>query len=201
MDGACPDPFQGGIVSSELTSIPPIIIGIPSTRPIFPGPSGPIVTAHTVVGSLHTSGGFIPAIVFTTIPPFIPGGSGPSTSVWNIPAIPVNFPAIRSQPHPPTVMHGNKIPTATSTIIGPARATLGSILPFMASLNLPDLAWLTNDPICHHPQWPPIPTKLPSDISKFEGKVGEDPQNHIMSFHLWCSSNSIVDNSVQLSLF
>ena len=46
-----------------------------------------------------------------------------------------------------------------------------------------------------------MPTKLPSDIPKFEGKVGECPQNHIMMFHLWCSSNSIVDDSIRLRLF
>ena len=46
-----------------------------------------------------------------------------------------------------------------------------------------------------------MPTKLPLDIPKFEGKAGEDPQNHIMSFHLWCSSNNIVDDSIQLRLF
>ena len=46
-----------------------------------------------------------------------------------------------------------------------------------------------------------MPTKLPLDISKFEGKVGECPQNHIMTFHLWCSSNNIVDDSIRLRLF
>jgi hypothetical protein len=46
-----------------------------------------------------------------------------------------------------------------------------------------------------------MPTKIPSDIAKFEGKVGDDPANHIMTFHLWCSSNSIMDNSVRLRLF
>ena len=73
MDGVHLDPFQGGIVSSGLMSIPPIITGIPSTSP-----SGPIVTAHIGVGSIPTSGGPIPATVVTTIPPFIPGCSGPS---------------------------------------------------------------------------------------------------------------------------
>ena len=46
-----------------------------------------------------------------------------------------------------------------------------------------------------------MPTKLPSDIPNFEGKARECPQNHIMTFHLWCSSNSIVDNSIMLRLF
>jgi hypothetical protein len=69
-------------------------------------------------------------------------------------------------------------------------------MPYLASLNIPDLTKLTNDPILHNPTWPAMPTKLPSDIPKFEGKVGDDPANHIMMFHLWCSSNNIMDDSV-----
>jgi len=46
-----------------------------------------------------------------------------------------------------------------------------------------------------------MPTKLPLDIPKFEGKAGDDPANHVMTFHLWFSSNNIMDDSVWLSLF
>jgi hypothetical protein len=46
-----------------------------------------------------------------------------------------------------------------------------------------------------------MPAKLPSEIPKFEGKAGEDPANHIMNFHLWCSSNNIMDDSIRLRLF
>jgi hypothetical protein len=60
-------------------------------------------------------------------------------------------------------------------------------MPYLASLNIPDLSKLTNHPVFHDPTWPTIPTKLPSDILMFEGKSGEDPANHIMTFHLWCS--------------
>jgi hypothetical protein len=74
-------------------------------------------------------------------------------------------------------------------------------LPFLATLDLPYLSWILNDPIRHSPQWPAIPAKLPSDIPKFDGKVGEDPNNHIMTFHLWCSSNSLMDDSIRLRLF
>jgi hypothetical protein len=74
-------------------------------------------------------------------------------------------------------------------------------MPYLGSLNIPDLTKLTNDPILHDPTWPTIPTKLPSDIPKIEGKVGDDPANHIMTFHLWCSSNNIMDDSVCLRLF
>ena len=71
----------------------------------------------------------------------------------------------------------------------------------MATLNLPYLSKLTNEPVRHILDWPLVPTKLPSDIAKFEGKDGEDPANHIMTFHLWCSSNSLMDDSIRLRLF
>ena len=74
-------------------------------------------------------------------------------------------------------------------------------LPFIATLDLPDLSRILNDPIHHSPQWPVIPTKLPSDIPKFNGKVGEDPNNHVMNFDLWCLSNSLMDDSIHLRLF
>jgi hypothetical protein len=60
---------------------------------------------------------------------------------------------------------------------------------------------ILNDLIRHSPQWPSIPAKLPSDIPKFDGKPGEDSNNHVMNFHLWCSSNSLMDESIRLRLF
>jgi hypothetical protein len=74
-------------------------------------------------------------------------------------------------------------------------------LPFLETLDLLDLSRLTNDPIFHSLVWPTILAKLPSDIPKFDGKSGEDPNNHVMTFHLWCSSNSLMDNSICLHLF
>ena len=74
-------------------------------------------------------------------------------------------------------------------------------LPFLANFDLPDLSKLINDPIQHNPSWLPILVKLPSDIPKFDGKQGDDPKNHVMTFHLWCSSNSLMDEFVQLWLF
>ena len=46
-----------------------------------------------------------------------------------------------------------------------------------------------------------MPIKLASDIPKFEAKPNEDPGDHVTTFHLWCSSNSLKDDSVQLRLF
>ena len=64
-----------------------------------------------------------------------------------------------------------------------------------------DVSKLTNDPILHNPYWPLVPIKVPGDCPKFEGKSGEDPQAHVMTYHLWCSSNSWVDDSIRLHLF
>jgi hypothetical protein len=74
-------------------------------------------------------------------------------------------------------------------------------LPFLAMLNLPDLSNLMNDPVHHDFPWPSVPTKLPSDIPKFEGRNGEDPGDQVATFHLWCSSNSLNNDFIQLRLF
>jgi hypothetical protein len=74
-------------------------------------------------------------------------------------------------------------------------------LPFLAMLSLLDLSKLMNEPVSHDPTWPPVPTKLPLDIPNFEGKNGEDPGDHVTTFHLWCSSNSLNHDSIRLRLF
>ena len=104
-------------------------------------------------------------------------------------------------PQVPPTMQVHYAPANPTTMAAPSHIKLGSNFHFMACLNLSDLSRLTNDPIRHQNFWPPMPTKLPSDIPKFEGKAGECPQNHIMMFHLLCSSNSIVDDSIRLRLF
>jgi hypothetical protein len=71
-------------------------------------------------------------------------------------------------------------------------------IPFLAMLNLPDSSKLMNDPVSHDPTWPHVPTKLPADIPKFEGKNGEDPSDHVTTFHLWCSSNYLNHDSIRL---
>jgi hypothetical protein len=69
-------------------------------------------------------------------------------------------------------------------------------LPFLETLHFPELARLLNGPICHNLHWPPMPTNLPSDIPKFKGKPNENPGDHVTTFHLWCSSNSLRDDSI-----
>ena len=62
-------------------------------------------------------------------------------------------------------------------------------LPFLSTLNLPDLSKLTNDLVSHDPTWLVVPSKISLDIAKFEGNNGEDPGEHVSTFHLWFSSN------------
>jgi hypothetical protein len=74
-------------------------------------------------------------------------------------------------------------------------------MPYLAFLNILYLTKLTNDPILHNPTWPTMPTKLPSNIPKFEVKPRDNIANHIMTFHLWFSSNNITYDSIRLRLF
>ena len=120
------------------------------------------------------------------LPPTTLGGIGPSAMV---------------PPQVPPVVQMHYAPANPTTIVAPSHINLGSNLLFMTRINLPHLDRLTNDPIRHQYFWPPMPTKLSSYIPKFEGKAGEYPQNHIMTFHLWCSSNKIIDDSIRLRLF
>jgi hypothetical protein len=73
--------------------------------------------------------------------------------------------------------------------------------PFLATLDLPYMSRILNDRILHSHYWPIIPTKLLSNIPKFDSREGEDMNNHVMTFHLWCSSNSLMDDSIRLRIF
>jgi hypothetical protein len=88
-----------------------------------------------------------------------------------------------------------------------ASQTLGSFfpgynqqpkLPFLETLHFLDLTRLLNNPIYHNPHWPPMSTKFPSDIPKFKAKPNKDPGDHVTTFYLWCLSNSLRDDSIQL---
>ena len=47
----------------------------------------------------------------------------------------------------------------------------------------------------------PIPSKIPSDVLKFEGKNGEDTNDHVMTCHSWFSLNSLHRGFFKLRLF
>lgn len=74
-------------------------------------------------------------------------------------------------------------------------------LPYMPNWSLLNSNKIINDPLLHDHNLPPMPTKLPSNIPKFEGNPREYPTNHVPSFHMWFSSNSISKESIHLHLF
>ena len=166
MAGANPNPFSSIAIASGPTSTPQPITNNPVGGPSivmqivisqFPPP---IVTNQA--GPSATQGGSGPS-TYTT-PPATQGGSGPSTYVvptiihgGNVPAthtIPPTTlrgigPSIMVPPQAPPTVHMHYAPANPTTIAAPSHINLGSNLPFMAHLNLPDLAILTNDPIHH----------------------------------------------------
>lgn len=95
----------------------------------------------------------------------------------------------------------SSIPIVTSSRIVSRTIQGAPKLPFIAGLSLLDFSQLINNPIHHDASWPSMLTMLPLDIPKFEGNDGEDPTNHVYSFHMWCLSNSIADDYIRLRLF
>jgi hypothetical protein len=167
--------------SRSLQNLPPILGGIPHLDDTSAQPSHTPVSV-IVIGSSFLGSTFLNNIIQRnppTSPPPQGGGNQPLSQ------------GTRSQPSP----HG--------TFYQPSHTMVGTppSMPYLASINIIDLTKLMNDPILHDRTWPNIPTKLPYDILKFEGKHGEYPANHIMYFHLWCSSNSIMEYFFLLQLF
>jgi hypothetical protein len=48
---------------------------------------------------------------------------------------------------------------------------------------------------------PPFPTNLRLDIPKFEGNNGEDPGDHVTTFHLYAHRIPLMTITIQLILF
>jgi hypothetical protein len=68
-------------------------------------------------------------------------------------------------------------------------------------LDLPNFSRLRNHPISHNPSWMVMLANIPFNIMKFNEEPREEPSTHIMTYHLWRSSNSLMDDSVRLRLF
>ena len=137
------------VMKTVISQLPP---------PIVTSQAGPLTTHGGSVPSTHTAppmikGGSGPST--HTTPPTIQGGSGPSTYIaptvihgGNVLAthtVPPTthggidpFAMVPSQVPPVVQMH--YAPANLTTIVAPSHINLGSNLPFMAHLNLPDLA-------------------------------------------------------------
>ena len=202
-------PWNGGHIppSSPYVGPPPSYVGVQFGSNTSYGKSyqTTILVPYTSSPFSLFSGG-IPAPVFQT-----PTSMGTARTTYTTPPTqnPVAYGWNPFQSNLPTsqpVAGGNPTFTHGHSGAGPSNPQVGTFttpvrpkLPFLTTLNFPDLSKLINDPLRHDPLWPPVPTKLPSDIHKFEGKAGEDPGAHATTFHLWCSSNSLNEDSVRLS--
>lgn len=98
---------------------------------------------------------------------------------------------------------GNSCPKMGNTTSGTSTSmvTPTPLLPFMIGLNLLDFNQLINDPLLHYQNWLVMSAKIPSYIPKFKGNPREYPKNHVHSYHMWCSSNSIIKHSIHVCLF
>jgi hypothetical protein len=91
--------------------------------------------------------------------------------------IPSPFPSVNSFWKPgASYKPGSSFQASHQSILQPR-------LPFLETMHFSYLSKLMNDPICHEFGLPAVPTKLPSDIPKFEGKSNEDPQENVTTFH------------------
>jgi hypothetical protein len=164
--------------SRRFQNLLPILGGVPSLSNSLTQPSHTPMRA-TILGSTLIGSNLLGSNSQghrSTISPS--KGGGGETSSQGISTTPPNPPQGLGTQHTHTMAGTNPPPPLH--------------MPYLASLNIPYLSKLTNNPILHDPTWPAMPTKLPSYIPKFEGKSGEDPANHVMTFHLCFSSKKIV---------
>jgi len=66
----------------------------------------------------------------------------------------------------------------------------------LVTLDIPDLYKLTNDPINHKLLWPPNSDKILVGIPKFERKENNDLATHFTTYHIWCFSNCMFNDSI-----
>jgi hypothetical protein len=157
-------------------------------------------------------GGFFPRTNFGNIFPggstFPPGGnplggifgSGSSHAPGGA-TIPVGTHSSGApQPSSSTNIGGPQGPSGTTETSPPSQSSFAPF-PFLATLDLPDLSWLkmTLFPMTHHGHL--CHPSYPQTFLSLTENPGEDPSTHIMTYHLWCSSNSLMDDSVRLHLF
>jgi hypothetical protein len=195
--GQTQPPFAGKIP----TGMQPPIGGQPPPTPPY-GENIPLSLAqywnHLIQHNPHSTRGKQPQ-ASSVIPPSTcqpyPDTSNP---IWGSNAQPhtpvqgynpMNYLLPHQQPNLPRSSHYMQTaygPTGLPTGFPPQSHHYSQVnrqLPLLATLDLLDLSSILNDPIRHSPQWPAIPAKLPSNIPKFDGKLGEDLNNHVMNFH------------------
>ena len=160
MDGTNPDPLFGLVIGSG-----PMSITHTTTNTLTGGPS---TAMQTILTQLPP-----PVTISQTVTNVITGGSGPSTNIVPLTIPKGSGPSI-TMPQVPPVVQVHHVPVNPTTIVGPSHINLGSNLPFMARLNLPDLARLTNDPSVIKPFGLPCQPNTPQTSLSLRGRQASD---------------------------
>ena len=174
-------PWNGGHIppSSPYVGPSPSYVGVQFGSNTSYGQSfqTPILVPYTSSLFSLFSGG-IPAPVFQT-----PASMGMARTTYTAPPTqnPVaygwnpfqsNLPTSQSvSGGNPTFTYGHSGARPSNPQACTSSAPITPKLPFLATLNLPDLSKLMNNPVRHDPLWPPVPTKLPSDIPKLKVRL------------------------------
>jgi hypothetical protein len=169
-------PVGSQVASSSYSDFGQNLEGFnPFGSPHIRGISGPFQPTHMVAGSnTHVQGG---RNVPFQLPPFGPGQM-PNLSNQNVPMVPMGNlyptggyqsmpqPYPGSSPYPPNQYVGGPYGPFGLNTMSPLNQNsfVKTQLPFLATLEFPNLSKLTNDPIMHHPAWPLVPVKIPTDI-------------------------------------
>jgi hypothetical protein len=120
----------------------------------------------------------------------------------NIPNNPPTSPPSQGGGAQPSSQGMSSQPSSQGTTSQPSHTMVAPTpnFPYLASLNIPYLTKLMNDPIYMIPLGLTCPPNYLQTSQSLKGNQGEDPTNHIMSFHLWCSSNNIMEDSIRLMI-
>lgn len=160
-----------------------------SSQPVFSSVPMPSGASTNPFQALSFRGGHIPSPASSLGGGVFPSSGIPLRSMRGANMYGGAFPPYSGfQSSHPFYPSGNNVPGSSAMSsglnihhqsVGKAPHNWNSLLqprpPFLATWNLPDLTKLTNYPVMHLPYWPPVPTKLSSDIPKFEGKAGTLP--------------------------
>jgi hypothetical protein len=133
-----------------LQNLPPILEGVPSLAKSLAQPS------HTPVSAIVLGSNFLGSTLLGSNTQGHPSSISPSQGGGD------QTSSQGRSPNPPNPSQGTgPLPTHMMVRTNPLPNIL---VPYLASLNIPDLTKLTNDPILHETTWPNIPTKFPLDI-------------------------------------
>jgi hypothetical protein len=145
--------------SRRLQNLPPILGGVPSLS------NSPAQPSHTPVSATIFGSALLGSTLLGSNTQGHPSISSPSQGGGS------QTSSQGRSTHPLNPPQGTS-PLSTHMMVG-ANPPPNLPMPYLASLNIPDLTKLMNDPILHDATWPNMPTKLPSDIQSLKENQGK----------------------------